>query len=298
MDVLATGAERVLALETALGGEPPKDRKPAAELDRYMRQRFDQHRTRYAEATARAEQRTALIQEMRETHPDLYSLLEKLAQTSATKSADRPPRESLDTPRRLAHLKKIEPKIAVGSGFTIKVPPYDDQQQGVDYDASASPDALQGNYTLQSDANGGGSSAWAGIGINFYAISDDIFQPFKARIDYSSGWGDNSEIFTEAHNNGATNIWVWGYTEQRWVCQQDNLWPSWHSYVSNAGPDEDSYSGAETLQAQFPAFAGHWYQAWVWSSVESDGSSAGGDFSSYSSNISSVQIPWVIFGSL
>ncbi len=162
MDVLATGADRVRALETALGGQPPEDRAPAAELDRYNRQRSDQRRTRYAETKVLLERRNALIQDLRERHPDLSSLLESLAQASLTKSGDRPRRQSGDRRHRLPQLERVEPRLAVGSGFTLKAPPYDDQGQGVQGDASASPDALQGNYSLQTTANCAAAYAWAG----------------------------------------------------------------------------------------------------------------------------------------
>jgi hypothetical protein len=296
MDILATGAERVRALETALGGQPPEDRNSATEIDRYVRRRFDQRTARHAEAQSRLEQRDALLQDTREAHPDLYTFFEKLDQTSATKSPHRPPRKSVERPPRLPHLNGTEPKIAAGSGFTLKVPPYDDQGQGINGDASASPDALQGNYNLQTNSNCGTSTAWAGIAVNFYAISDNQFQRFAALMDYDYDWGDQTDIFSEAHNGGNTCIWVWGYTEQRWVLQQSKAGPWWDSDVRDAGSGDDE-GGRLTIETQFPAFGGNWYKAWVFSALESDGN-CGFLSSSYSWNSYNVQIPFVVFGSL
>lgn len=292
MDILATGAERVRALEAALGGQPPEDNGSGAELDRHIRKRFDQRRTRHAEAMARLERQKALIQELRERYPDLSSLLERLTRTSTP----RPRWTSVDRPRRLPQLERVEPKIAVGSGITVKAPPYDDQGQSVQGDADASPDALQGSYFLKTFAQCNSAAAWAGIAVNFFAIADNPFQRFAALIDYDYDWFEGADPFVGAHNNGSTNIWVWGFTEQRWVLQQPNLFPGWSADVNNSDNGDDQ-SGRESLQVDFPAFGGNWYKVWVWSSLESDGSCFLWNEGTSVNNLN-VQIPFVVFGSL
>jgi hypothetical protein len=298
MDILATGAERVRALEIALGGEPPEDRRSAAELDRHIRQRFERRRMRRAEAMARLERQNTFIQELRERDPDQYRLLEGLAQASRRQSRVKPRRASEDKSHQLPELERVEPRIAVGSGFTLKVPPYDDQGQGIQGDGSAdaSPDALHGSYYLQTDTQCNSAGAWAGIAVNFFAITDNPFQRFAALVDYDYQWWEGADLFVGADNNGSTNIWVWGFTEQRWVLQQANVGPWWSADVNNSENDDDQL-GRESLQVYFPAFGGNWYKVWFWSSLESDGSCFAW-YEGTSENSISIKIPLVVFGSL
>ncbi len=204
-------------------------------------------------------------------------------------------------PHKRPPRKKIEAQMVSGSGFWLKTPPYDGQGQGASGDARANPDGFAGNYTLQVQGGGSSSSAWAGLAINFFATEDNIFQRFAALVEYDYWWLDFSDLDT-AHNDAATNIWIWGFTENRWVCQQRGLSPSWTDGTSwyeqhGSGGDGSEQIGTQSLEVFFPAFGGNWYQAWVWSWGSCDDAN---DFGANSSAAQwqNLQVPFVVFGSL
>jgi len=294
MTVLAYGAEKVRALEFALGGKPPKEatKHVAAELNRHVQEQFERRKAHLAKVNSLLKrQRTPLLNILKadkRTAEDIKEARE-LFRKGPIKPHARPPRE------------KIEPRMVTGSSFWLKVPPYDDQQGSFSGDASASEDALNGTYNLSMSGNGSSSNAWAGLAINFFATEDDPSQRFAALVEYDYDWYDYSNL-APAHNDAGTNIWIWGFTENRWVLQQGGFFPSWSDGTGwwdshGSGGDGSEQFGNEALEAFFPAFGNNWYQAWVWSWGSCDDISDF-DYWSVAGQAQAMTIPFVVFGSL
>jgi hypothetical protein len=215
-------------------------------------------------------------------------------------------RRRREKPRREPRRVDVEPRMAAGSGIWLKTPPYDQPWQ---YASSSSDPSLNGStinnsngsyYITAYSGGSGGFSVGAGFGIWFFATEANPQQRVATFLDYEFWWRDASSDGFTAHNNGSTNIWVWGASESAWVSQQ-SFFPSWSDgtgWWDNHGSNGDGSDvfGIESLEVFFPAAANSWYQAWVFSDVWLDawGSIVGSLATSYSS----AQVPFVVFGSL
>jgi len=61
----------------------------------------------------------------------------------------------------------------------------------------------------------GSCAASAGIGVWFFAYADTAAQRVSAVLDYDYVWGLWSLMGYTAHNDGATNIWVGSFSENK-----------------------------------------------------------------------------------
>ena len=295
MAVLAFGAEKVRALELALGGKPPKKAadQSLAELKRHVSERFERRKV----------DRAAM-------HPLLEGAqapLLELVKADSTAAQNVKKRRNIILSRRKERLRgkhprmKIEPRMVTGSGFWLKAPPYDQPFQSAAGDATASADVNAGVYSFSMTGNGSSAAASAGVGMWFFATMDDPAQRIAALVDYDFRWLDSSTWYT-AHNDGATNIWVWGNSENAWVLQQGGFFPSWSDGTGwledhGSGGDGSEQFGRESLEAFFPAAGNNWYFAWIWSDGSCDDSSGAFGFS-FAQQSQSMSVPFVVFGSL
>jgi len=121
------------------------------------------------------------------------------------------------------HVKlEIEPRMVVGSGLTVKVPPYDTNDQWSWGNGVGSAVPSTGQYTVRARGDGW---AFAGVAANFLATENNPTPRFAALVDYLYYWFDWSSLGT-AHNDASTHIWIWGFTENEWVHNGGNLDPS------------------------------------------------------------------------
>ena len=188
--------------------------------------------------------------------------------------------------------------MVTGSSIWLKVPPYDNYGQWSAGNAHASADVFAGRYSIVTDLDVRSAAGWAGIAINFFATEFNPNQRFSALVDYDYAWGDYSAYGT-AHNDGGTNIWIWGFAENNWVFKNPQaLDPSWSDGTSWFEV-HDAFAlgqdGRENLDVSFPALPNNWYQAWVWSSGSCD---ADFDIGCNASQYQAMSVPFVVFGSL
>ena len=295
MPILAVGANRVSEFERTLGGTIPKAdaTRPGSELKHYVKERAARRKANMAEVQRQLKIARAPFMELANKDKRFISELPALRRKLTEQFKKQRARTARRTSEATKH--KIEPRIEIGSALTIKAPPYDYDQEWATGSAWSSADASVGQYSV-SALDG---TAWAGVGINFLAIEDNPLQRFAALIDYDYSWFDRSypEV---AHNNGSTNIWIWGFTENRWVFKNgDRLSPSWsdgtswYEYHGSGSGDGSEQTGRESLEVYFPAFENNWYQVWVWFEGSCDS-----EYQSWSQQSQTMSIPLMFFGSL
>jgi hypothetical protein len=296
MAILAYGAEKLRALETALGGEPPRKaaEQSLAELERHFRERF--------------ERRSAYRAIMRPLIEQIQAPLIQLVKEDPAAAQAAEKRRNIILARRKEKLSRVHPdmkavpRMVTGSGLVLKEPPYNEPFQFSAGAATASADINAGVYSLSATGNGSSAAAGAGVGIWFFATADDPAQRVAAFMKYVYSWLDTSAWYT-AHNDGSTNIWVWGHNENTWVVQKGGLFPSWSDGTADnedhgSGGDGSEQSGSESLEAFFPAAANSWYLAWVWSDGSCDDSLGGVFGFSFAQQSQIMSVPFVVFGSL
>jgi hypothetical protein len=296
MTLLAYGAKKVSALETSLGGKPPKKAadQALAALKQQMRERF--------------ERRNAQIAKMRPLMERSQAPLLELVKADKAAAKSLAKRRSLTLARRKEKLRvkherlKIDPRMVSGSGFWLKAPPYDVPFNAAAGDASASSDINAGVYSLSMTGGGSSSAASAGVGVWFFSTEDNPAQRIAALFDYDFSWLDSSDWYT-AHNDGSTNIWVHGFSENAWVLQQGGFYPSWSDGTGwqedhGSNGDGSEVDGRESLEGFFPARANSWYLAFIWSDGSCDDSSGGLFGFSFAQQAQSMSVPFVVFGSL
>jgi hypothetical protein len=291
MAMFAYGPKQLRSLELNLEEKLPKDaaKRPRAELERYFKERLLQRKTRRGEvnrllAQARAPLMDFLKKDKR-TNASAQAL-HKLLKHRATK---------LYAMRRNTK-SAIDPRLLVASGLAVKVPPYDFPESNSSGSAQVFADEKTGQYQFNLTPDNSDAAAYAGIGVYFFATEDNPSQRFGVLLDYDYAWEDMSQVDT-AHNDASTNIWVWGYTEKRWVYKNsDALSPSWSDGTSwyeehGSGGDGSLQSGRESFEVLFPAFAKSVYAVLVWS----QGSCDNGVFSE-SSQLQHMSIPLMVLG--
>lgn len=287
------GAKKVSELETKLGGKPPKKAANLA-LDALKQQLRERH-----------ERRKAHIAKMRPLMERSQAPLLKLIKADKTAAESLAKRRKLTLDRgkeklRVKHERlKIEPRMVSGSGFWLKAPPYDVPFNAAAGSASASSNINTGVYSLGMSGGGSSSAASAGVGIWFFATEDNPAQRIAALFDYDYSWLDSSDWYT-AHNDGSTNIWVFGNSENAWVLRQGNYYPSWSDgtgWQEDHGSDGEQ-DGRESLEGFFPARANSWYLAFIWSEGTCDDSSGGLFGFSFAQQFQNMSVPFVVFGSL
>jgi hypothetical protein len=296
MTLLAYGAKEVSALETALGGKPPKKAadQALAALKQQMSERF--------------ERRNAQLAKMRPLMERSQAPLLELVKADKAAAASLAKRRSLTLARGKEKLQvkherlKIDPRMVSGSGFWLKTPPYNLPFTWTAGDAKASSDINAGVYGLSMTGNGSSAEASAGLGVWFWSTEDNPQQRIAALFDYAYSWLDSSDWYT-AHNDGSTNIWVRGIEENAWVLQQGGLFPSWSDGTGwqedhGSNGDGSEADGRETLEGFFPARAHSLYLAFIFSKGSCDDSNGGWFGFSFAQQKQSMSVPFVMFGSL
>ena len=285
MTVLAQGAEKVRALELALGGKPPEGaaEQSLLELKREIEKRMGRRNNHSATLKSVYGRAAAPFRELSKSDDEIARYLQE-RRSDLQRRERKLPRKTIN--------RKIEPQMATGSSIWIKVPPYD-MPLTVNYgSAEAFADVTSGNcqaYTL-GDGSGWGS---AGLMVSFLATEDNANQRFAALVDYGYDWLDEAFFFT-AHSDGNTSISVWGASENAWVAQSGSLVPSWSDGAGWLDNHGDNGDGTESLQVFFPVQRNSWYFAWVRCDVSSD------DTFPQSLGMAEIglTIPFVVFGSL
>jgi hypothetical protein len=294
MRVFAYGAEKVRALELALGGHPPKPAgdKAIAELTRLAQERIAQRRAFRATVDPLLERASAPLRQLINADADAVSSVAELQRF--LKSRIPPP------PRKPTGFK-IEPRMVTGSGILVKVPPYDLTWQFRSGDVTqVDTDAMFGNYGFVTSYHvGDEASAGAGLGIWFFATDADPQQRFAAWLEYDFSWSDLSSFWFTGQTEGDTDIWVWGASENTWVAQQ-SYFPSWSDSITNfaqnngSNGDGSAIVGSGSLEIYFPTAANSWYLVWVFSRASNEWT--GGWSWAYS--FLGAAVPFVVFGGL
>jgi hypothetical protein len=293
MSTIAYGAEKVKALQLALGGSLPAQagKQPRLRLDKFVAERFKVLKAEREEAARlTAPIRDRLFSHIPKDDPGVKRSIQETRKFFERRLKRKIPQ--LETMR-------IEPRFITGSSFWLKVPPYDDAWTFNPAGTVAGADKVAGNYNMAVQSVGDGSrEAAAGIAIWFFCLASDPMQRVAALLDYSDDWWDMASGYV-AHNDLRTRIWVWGHTEQNWLAQSD-LRPSWSDGVGwfeEHGNDPAGDSGRISIETFFPAEANNWYEAWIWTdaSVYADGGFWGAAASSIQF---STAVPMVVFGSL
>ena len=123
---------------------------------------------------------------------------------------------------------------------------------------------------------------------------DNLRQRFAVLVDYDYAWYDSSNFGT-AHNDGSTNIWIWGFTENGLVGEGyfDPMWSDGTSGFEEhgSGGDGSEQSGRESLEVFFMAKANSVYQVWVWSP-----GSCNDGLLSYASQDVNISVPLMVLG--
>ncbi len=296
MTLLAYGAKRVRALETTLGGKPPKraaDQALAA-LKQQMRERFERRNAQTAKMRPLMERIQAPQLELIKADRAAVASLAKRRSLILARSKEK---------LRVKHERlKIEPRMVSGSQFWLKAPPYDVPFSGAAGDATASSNINAGTYGFSMTGDGSSATASAGLGIWFFSTEENPAQRIAALFDYDYSWLDSSTWYT-AHNDGATNIWVFGNSENAWLLQQGGFFPSWSDGTGwledhGSGGDGSEQFGRESIEGFFPARANSWYLAFIWSDGSCDDQSGSIFGFSWAQQAQSMSVPFVVFGSL
>lgn len=297
MTVLAYGAKEVRALEVALGGKPPRNglEQSRDALKRHVGEGFKRRKANRASARTLLERLRAPLLKVIQSDSSAVKSLKKRRNILLARGK-----------KKLVHRHppmKIEPRMVSGSGFWLKAPPYDAPFQASAGGATASCDINAGTYGLSMGGTDGSYAGSAGLGTWFFATEENPQQRIAGLVQYDFNWLDSTTNFYLAHNDGSTNIWVWGSAEQRWVLQAGSLYPAWSDGTSGlwddhgSGGDGSYQFGTESLEAFFPVQANSWYLAWIWSegSCDADSGPFGFSFTQQNQNLT---IPFVVFGEI
>ncbi len=294
MTLLAYGAEKVRALERALGGIPPQSAadRAIADLTRHVQVRHEQRQAHLKQVNPLLEQAQApLLRQIRADERSCASLQQY--------------RKYLKERKQQPHVKpparaRVESRIVAGSGFDVKGYPFDVPFQAAHGDyTTAEATVYNGEFQLQCAANGGSAASSAGLAAWFFLVEDDPQQRFATLVDYTYNWSDDSYGYT-AHNDGAMNLWVWGNSENAWVAQQGGFSPSW-SDGTGWFESHDSgglTSGTSAMETFFPARANSWYLCFAWFGASCDDTDPGDVFGSDAGLYIAGFIPFMVMGSL
>jgi hypothetical protein len=295
MAIFTYSPKEVRALELTLTAKLSKNdaNRPRTELNRYVTERFEQRK-------ARREKFNRLLEEAR---APIVELLKKdkryVASAAALRKLADEDFKKLRSKRR-AHTKhKPDPRLIANSGLTVRVPPYDFRGgDSAGEDAFGNADEKTGTYWLGLVPNFG-VAEWVGVAANFVATETktDPKEHLGVLVDYRYAWRDASAGGT-AHNDAATHVWIWGFSENTWVSSWGggSFDPQWSDGTSGfevhgSGGDGSVVEGRESLEVCFPTKANSLYQVWVWT----DGSCDDGLFS-YAGQQISISVPLMVLG--
>ena len=199
MAIRASGSRQVRAMEVTLGGRLSKAaaKRPGAELARHVRERLARRKAHWNELKPLLAQARAPFVEL--LKKDKRSVASAGALRAAFTRREQKPHAKARPPEL-----QIEPRM-VGSGLTVKVPPYDNDGEWGSGEGHGSANGFTGKYTVQARGDG---AAWAGVAANFLATENNPTQRFAALLDYGYSWFDWSTWGT-AHNDASTHIWIW-----------------------------------------------------------------------------------------
>jgi hypothetical protein len=136
-------------------------------------------------------------------------------------------------------------------------------------------------------------AAYAGVAANFVAPDNNPKQRLAVLVDYHYAWHDVS-AFGTAHNDASTNVWIWGFSENGWVCTaiRDPRSDGTSGFDNHGSGGDGSYqAGRESLEVFFTARANSLYQVWVWSPGSCDD-----DLFSNASRDIDISVPLMVLG--
>ncbi|HEX3944571.1 MAG TPA: hypothetical protein VHW69_10830 [Rhizomicrobium sp.] len=300
MITVARGTKQIRKLEPALGEKPPQKAaiQCQAALKQYVEGRLKQRRAHQAAFRPLLEKAQAPLRDLLTPDKTLLRKLVKQQQAAFRVTRKKPV---------LRHpLLPDVPQPGIEQGFLLKFPPYDEafQYASNPYPAAqAQADKAVGTYKFDVEGDGDSNAASAGIGVYFFAYEDNPIQRVAALVDYDYIWGTWSINGYTAHNDGATNIWVWGVSENRWVAQTGSLSPYWSDgtgwfdqHGSGGYPPTEQF-GRQSTETFFPAAANNFYLVWIWSEGSCD-DSASILGASYAAQQQRMSVPMITFGSL
>jgi hypothetical protein len=294
MTIIARGRQQVQRYERALGGEPPRStvKKAQSEMSRWLTERSKKK-------SAARDQIESMLKKQREM------IVKQIGIDSLSKKENIKLKRLFEqrAKRKIARpsLRKFEPCVISGSNFAVHAPPYDAPWTANPNHQGADANASNGSYDLAVQSFGDGSQEVAAGLMSWFFCTDassPLGQRFAALVEYSDDWWDSAQFYT-ADNDMSTRLWVWGQTENTWVCQS-NVQPSWSdhaTWLDSHGNDPAGDAGRIAVETFFTAKANSWYQAWVWGDayVEADGGFGG--FAASSIQFS-ASVPLMVFGSL
>jgi hypothetical protein len=294
MSTIAYGAEKINALQYALGGKPPARSGKQARmlLKKYAAERFKTLKAALREEVRlTAHIRDRLFSRISKDDPGVKRTTEEVRRFVERRRKRKIPRPKI---------RRIEPRFVAAPFALFRVPPYDDgfvSTTGGEGN-SVSVDKEAGNYKIGLFSAGDGLQAGsAGVGIWFFSTVSDPMTRVGAELDYSDNWY-TVPYWNVAANELRTRIWVWGDKEQNWVVQSGDLQPSWGDRVSGwDGHGNDESGQTSQIFTFFPAQANQFYLAWIWSggSVYAENKPFGPGFSQVDF---STAVPAVAFGGI
>jgi hypothetical protein len=286
--------KQVRSLERTLAAKLSKNyaNRPRAEITRYVKERFEQRK-------ARREKFNRLLEEAR---APLVEILKKDKRSVASAVALRKlvddEFKKLRARRRPRPKQELDLRRIASSGLTVRVPPYDraDKDFGGEH-FFGNADEKTGTYWLGLVPNFS-VAAWAGLGANIVATETNPNERLGVLVDYEYAWRDESTFGGTAHNDSATHVWIWGFSENQWLPSSavGALDPQWSDgttgfEVHGSGGDGSLVSGRESLEVCFATMANSLYQVFVWS----DGSCDDGPFSIARLDIN-ISVPLMVLG--
>jgi hypothetical protein len=292
MAIFAYGPKQIRSLESTLAAKLPKNaaNRPRAELTRYIKERFARRKARRLEVNRLLTQARAPIVELLKKDKRYAACAEafgKLSTDQFRKMRAKRPRTK----------PKFEPRLIANSGLTVRVPPYDfpGMWSSGGTSAIASADEKTGRFGLSLSPDNDSAAAWAGVAANFFSTEDNLKQRLAVLVDYDYAWIDSSTFFGTAHNDGSTNVWIWGFTENGLV-GEGYFDPKWSDGTSGfeehgSGGDGSDQSGRESLEVVFTSRANSVYQVLVWSSGSCDD-----DLFSFALQVANKSVPLMVLG--
>jgi hypothetical protein len=292
--IIARGRQQVQRYERALGGEPPRSavKKAQSEMSRWLTERS-------RKKSAARDQIESMLKKQREV------ILKQIGIDSLSKKENPKLKRLFEqrAKRKIARpaLRKFEPCVISGSNFAVHAPPYDAPWTANPNNQGADANASNGSYDLSVQSFGAGSKEVAAGLMSWFFCTDassPMGQRFAALVEYSDDWWDSAQFYT-ADNDMSTRLWVWGQTENSWVCQS-NVQPSWSdhaTWLDSHGNDPAGDFGRIAVETFFTAKANSWYQAWVWGDAYVEADSGFGGIAASQIQFS-ASVPLMVFGSL
>jgi hypothetical protein len=289
MPILATGEDRVRRLQQALGGSPPAEagERAVASINQFLAERHERQRELHEEQAAIQREAVELMLGQLKDDPRLA----RLAERSKTLAERRGRQKYAFRPIP----RSAESAVIFGSDIWIKAPPYDQPftapgGSGVTVQA----DARGGDYSILAQSFGSGKlRGAAGFGTWYYSPYLDNHKRFSVLLQYDDNWWDSADL-VNASTSLATQLWIWGHSENAWV-QQTNIGPSHNDTVGWYDDHSGDPFGTVSVDTHFVAKADSWYEGFIWSSAQVDSGTTGIFGFSAASDDFQARVPFVVF---